>query len=164
MKAGHLMVAALAALSPWPLPAQTAPAPAIVPWQTWVGVSVGRRGLGFTVGRQVYSRFSIVGTLRAMFGSPEPLGVGVGIDAVQSRQGRITVTLGGGVLRCNCTDDEGGTTPSPTWPAAFISAGGEFSISKVGRASAGFDLDEWITGTGQYRHFEVVSFLVRVYL
>jgi hypothetical protein len=99
-----------------------------------------------------------------MFGSPEPLGVGLAVDAVESRQGRITLTLGGGALRCNCTDDEGGTTPSPTWPAAFISLGGEFSISSLGRASAGFDLDEWVTGTGRYRHFEVVSFLVRFYL
>jgi hypothetical protein len=164
MKAGHVLIAALTALAPVPLQAQTASAAAIVPWRTWVGVSAGSSGLGLTVGRRVYSRFFVVGTLRAMFGSPEPLGVGVGIDVAESQRGRITFALGGGALRCNCTDDEGGTTPSPTWPAAFVSAGGEFAISALGRASAGFDVDEWITGTGRYRHFEVVSFLVRFYL
>jgi hypothetical protein len=92
-----------------------------------------------------------------------PLGLGIAVDVVRSREGRITITAGGGAQVCNCTDDEGGTAPSPTWPAAFIAAGGEFSISASGRASVGFDFDEWITGTGWIRHFEAVSFVVRFY-
>jgi hypothetical protein len=124
MKAGRLLVAAVAALNPMPLAGQTGPAPVVVPWHTWVGLSLGSAGLGVTLARRVYSGLSVVGVLRSVNGSPMPLGLGIAVDVVRSREGRITITAGGGAQVCNCTDDEGGTAPSPTWPAAFIAAGG----------------------------------------
>jgi hypothetical protein len=163
MKAGHLLVAVAASLFPGRLAGQTGPAPAIVPWHTWIGLSVGSAGLGFDVGRRVLPGLSLVGMLRSVNGSPMPVGLGLAVDVLQSREGRITIAAGGGAQICNCTDDEGGTAPSPTWPAAFLTAGGEFSISGSNRASVGLDFDEWITGTGWMRHFEAVSFVVRFY-
>ena len=161
MKWRAAVAVALSALVPSLAAAQEPP---LHRWQTSIGLSVGSDGPGAAATQAVGGRWSVRAAVRGFFSAPRALGLGLGYDFARSNEGRLTAAVGFGGLDCHCAGDEGGGNPSPTWGAPFVTLGGEFATSGVGRTSVGVEFEQWFPPAADAPHHRLVAFLVRFYL